>query len=437
MCVFSFYHINYDLQTCKFADLFVFMITSIEMVINVFALLYKFLQQMPKNYLKYNQTDEQEHDIGNFSVLPLKLLLTIFYQFKSGKDIYSLLMCCKKFHFVLSSEQQFWKAIYVEKYGLPPAGKSNHKQFGKDWKWLVNSQCALDSTSDLLSLPDERISGIGKRKLKVGGTLRGYFTLAGLPHGYCIIENNLNILWAGVEYSQGILKGQGKICYSNGATYEGQFKNGTKEGHGTEFKPGQHFYEGEFKGNLKHGYGEWRDLSSGTTYKGHWCINLRSGFGVRTKLDGSTFEGRYFHGQKDGIGRLARADGLIVDATWHKGQIGDGDFRVTLPNGATMYAQNRCGTTVDMISIRGSKDISVPLKYRNQAMFINVKEWSIIECKDDEIIDFITFYFWPSWYSHPIEFSQFKEYIASGHAGFDPSYTEALLVHMCLEEIGN
>jgi hypothetical protein len=103
--------------------------------------------------------------------------------------------------------------------------------------------------------------------------------------------------------------GQGRVVWSNGATYTGQFLegkyhglgvyvwpsakkfvgrwvNGVKNGHGLYTWPNGKKYDGEYKGGWKDGYGRmtWPD---GQNYCGGFKKNKRCGRGVQTGPDGN------------------------------------------------------------------------------------------------------------------------------------------------------
>ena len=83
------------------------------------------------------------------------------------------------------------------------------------------------------------------------------------------------------------------MTYNDGTIYDGDWVNGTKEGHGTENSKSS-VYTGTWKNNQKHGKGEliWgknRELH----YNGTFVYDVKQGQGRCTLPDGSTYDGAW------------------------------------------------------------------------------------------------------------------------------------------------
>ncbi len=132
------------------------------------------------------------------------------------------------------------------------------------------------------------------------GTALAYW----LPSDYRI--DNFNIVqlkqaelpdgatYTGTFNEQGLMQGQGKLVWSNGAYYEGEFGNGLFNGHGLFVEPSGYRYEGAFLDGLKHGRGK-------TTYS-----------------DGAYFEGLYVHDLKNGSGRFVFSNGRVYEGDFQE-----------------------------------------------------------------------------------------------------------------------
>lgn len=137
--------------------------------------------------------------------------------------------------------------------------------------------------------------------------------------------------------------GYGKQTWSNGDTYEGQWKNGKQHGWGVnrwedgscfvgnyvqDIKEGAGKYDweddtrymGNWKDNAMHGFGTytWPD---GRSYQGEWRDNLMQGFGIYTHADGKCYEGGWYEGKKHGIGFVITSDQRRVRGKWHMGEV--------------------------------------------------------------------------------------------------------------------
>lgn len=85
------------------------------------------------------------------------------------------------------------------------------------------------------------------------------------------------------------LHGQGKITWTSGNTYEGQFENG----HRTE---GKMVY------------------SDGRVYDGHWSKGKRNGAGVMTRRNGDIYNGQWVEGKQQGQGEFTWKDSSAYGA---------------------------------------------------------------------------------------------------------------------------
>ena len=84
--------------------------------------------------------------------------------------------------------------------------------------------------------------------------------------------------------------GKGKYVYKDGSVYEGEFKNGKKDGRGV------------------YTYGS-ESTSEGSVYKGYFTQGKRNGFGKFTHIEGWSYEGVYYGINRRGIGYLTCEDG--------------------------------------------------------------------------------------------------------------------------------
>ena len=74
--------------------------------------------------------------------------------------------------------------------------------------------------------------------------------------------------------------GFGKIIYSNGQEYIGEFKNGEPNGYGESVYINGDIYLGEYNNGLKHGYGVFKWIN-GHYYFGKFKNGQKDGFGVK------------------------------------------------------------------------------------------------------------------------------------------------------------
>ncbi len=96
--------------------------------------------------------------------------------------------------------------------------------------------------------------------------------------------------------------------YPDGSRYEGEMKDGKREGEGTWAKPDGTKYSGQWKGDKPDGLGTfiWPD---GRKFKGYWKSGKRHGKGIEILPDGKRIEGEWEEGElKDSNAALARQE---------------------------------------------------------------------------------------------------------------------------------
>ena len=80
-------------------------------------------------------------------------------------------------------------------------------------------------------------------------------------HGQML--NNLHLL----VHIRTLARENGRFTWADGTYYEGEWKNGREEGHGTKVWPDKESYGGEWRGGLRHGQGR-AVFSNKDTYVG-------------------------------------------------------------------------------------------------------------------------------------------------------------------------
>lgn len=102
--------------------------------------------------------------------------------------------------------------------------------------------------------------------------------------------------------------GKGKEVSSNGSVYEGDFVDGLKSGKGKLTFASGNIYEGEFKDGLRNGYGK-MTYKNGNFYEGDFVDEKFEGQGVFTSASGYEYEGEYKANKENGIGKATYANG--------------------------------------------------------------------------------------------------------------------------------
>jgi len=99
------------------------------------------------------------------------------------------------------------------------------------------------------------------------------------------------------EVRQGLFHGKGKITWSNGEIYEGDWVYGKRTGKGKYTFANGNVYEGDFVDGKWHGKGKiiW---TNGNVYEGDWVYNKLTGKGKYTWANGDVYDGYWVDGKQ-------------------------------------------------------------------------------------------------------------------------------------------
>ena len=94
--------------------------------------------------------------------------------------------------------------------------------------------------------------------------------------------------------------------YAMGCIYEGYWENNIKNGIGIEKRWDWTTYEGEFKEGKKNGIGMYKWHEDNSIYFGEWLNNNIHGFGVFKNGEKSKYQGEFFMNKRNGYGELIK-----------------------------------------------------------------------------------------------------------------------------------
>lgn len=108
------------------------------------------------------------------------------------------------------------------------------------------------------------------------------------------------------------------IEYADGSIYEGECKDGKRDGTGTVKYSDGSSYEGSWENDKRSGKGEyhWPDGKNFVSYEGEWEDNQRDGDGKLVYADGSYYDGSWKDDKWNGKGEFYLADGSHCEAEW-------------------------------------------------------------------------------------------------------------------------
>jgi hypothetical protein len=119
------------------------------------------------------------------------------------------------------------------------------------------------------------------------------------------------------DFVSGIPEGYGTTNFANGSIYTGQFSNGKTDGQGVFKVKDGGIYSGQFSKNLFHGKGKYT-FPDGGIYDGNWVNGIREGQGKMTFADGGIYDGSWVNGKREGQGTYTTKDGSYYSGEWKK-----------------------------------------------------------------------------------------------------------------------
>lgn len=111
----------------------------------------------------------------------------------------------------------------------------------------------------------------------------------------------------------GELIGEQKLTFPDGSSYEGEVKNGKRNGYGIQVYPTGITYYGHWENDYQNGYGD-LDIDDDWYYSGEWKNGLYDGKGYFS-FPNFSYEGEWKAGKKDGYGTLTLAN-LQYEGFW-------------------------------------------------------------------------------------------------------------------------
>jgi len=167
------------------------------------------------------------------------------------------------------------------------------------------------------------------------------------------------------------IDGFGKAVWSDGASYEGEWRDGRFHGRGLSISASGVRYEGEWRDHQRHGQGK-LELTNGVVYDGGWehgvksgratviwpssdryvgeySANERSGLGTYTWASGREYTGEWLEGEEHGQGTKTLTDGREFNGNWKSGLL-HGVVVTTWPSGRKVTARYRNDELIETMS---------------------------------------------------------------------------------------
>ncbi|WP_331346518.1 C13 family peptidase [Cellvibrio sp. UBA7661] len=144
-----------------------------------------------------------------------------------------------------------------------------------------------------------QLEGQGRMRWSNGDEYDGEF-LAELMHGKGTFTSVYSGSYTG-NYVRGQMEGRGVLTYPDGSRYEGEFVANQFHGNGVLTYPRGDRYEGEFEKNKMHGRGKWL-FADKSFYIGQVAEGIIQGKGELTRVTGEKYTGTFFAGKMHGQG---------------------------------------------------------------------------------------------------------------------------------------
>ncbi|EGR34336.1 hypothetical protein IMG5_015740 [Ichthyophthirius multifiliis] len=306
---------------------------------------------------KYLQDDKKLENSVIYRTLPQEQRTKVYQEFKEGKkrilvatDLFGRGIDIERVNLVINFDMPEKQDDYMHRVGragrfetkgtaISFVSTKENEQVLKDIQDNFSTKISEYNLSNISSTPkkldkqEQKYDQYDSPKAEFQKTQNQQQTVSGQLKR-CIHEDNQPVDEE-VEFVQNTL-GQNKIFklqiihMKNGGQYEGEWKNGMREGKGKHIWPDGSFYNGEWKEDKAHGYGklihvdgdiyqgQWENdmangegtylHSGGAQYQGQWKNDLQNGYGVETWPDNAKYEGNYSNGKKNGKGTLYFAD---------------------------------------------------------------------------------------------------------------------------------
>ncbi|XP_066593568.1 alsin [Prorops nasuta] len=142
----------------------------------------------------------------------------------------------------------------------------------------------------------------------------------GKPEGFGKLEWSDGRVYHG-QFRKGVICGTGKMDMPGQGVYEGQWKDGQQNGYGTMKYANGDFYEGSFKDGLPHGHGIKKEgrftASVASVYIGEWSAGMKQGYGIMDDImTGEKYLGSWSNGMKHGCGLIVTLDGIYYEGVF-------------------------------------------------------------------------------------------------------------------------
>lgn len=253
-------------------------------------------------------------------------------------------------------------------------------------------------------------------------TLQAQCIMGNCMNGYGKFKSDDGAVYEG-EFKEGQRQGQGTYHYINGDVYRGEWANGLPQGQGIRYLKDGSAIGGQWakgrlvdqsinvakkseclKGNCQNGYGELRDAKD-RLYKGEFKDGRREGKGVMVFENGDRYEGIWHDGLPHGRGVRYYSNGHVDSGKWIRGQFAEDKVRTwALIVGVSDYTSmpKLRFTSQDAKRVYGFlrspqggavPETQIEMLLEEQATLFNIQNKLADLCEKADSTDLVLFYF--------------------------------------------
>ncbi|KAF0978406.1 hypothetical protein FDP41_002226 [Naegleria fowleri] len=227
----------------------------------------------------------------------------------------------EEFHIAINSPQHFYSSTNTMNYEFIYEGKFENG-FMKDSEGKFEFKYAdRKGPTYVGNIENNRFNGHCKITWDDGSIYEGEVK-NGLRDGYGIYTSGDLLSKYEGYWKQGQRHGKGIMYYSADEKYEGNFTNNKRDGYGVMHYKSGNYYEGQWQENKRSGYGVMHWTTDPLEiYEGEWLNDLPHGNGKHTYLQASGkkcnyYEGSFVEGKREGQGTFHYADGSSYSGEW-------------------------------------------------------------------------------------------------------------------------
>jgi hypothetical protein len=189
--------------------------------------------------------------------------------------------------------------------------------------WTYFSHIGITAKTDEIKkiIQKIKIQFAFQKKCKIDGVrclYEGHLDKDGKPSGQGRLTYSNGRFYEG-EFENGMIQGQGKMTYPNGETYEGGFKNGKRHGLGDIIFNDDCVYKVESKFDEKYSKVKGIIYPDGRIYEGECKDTEEHGQGKMTYQNGNVYKGSFRNGKAHGQGTIIYPNGDIHHGVWENG----------------------------------------------------------------------------------------------------------------------